>query len=56
VTRYRERPEEVRFRPERNALVPAKKTNAGAQKCVTQRVKKMPGVGPPAGSPEYTRT
>src|SRR5258706_12932454 len=29
---------------------------AGATKCVTQRVKKIPGVGPPAGSPEYTRT
>ena len=23
---------------------------------MTHRVKKMPGVGPPAGSPEYTRT
>src|SRR5689334_15188104 len=30
--------------------------NAGAQKLVIQRVKKMPGVGPPAGSPEKTRT
>ena len=29
---------------------------AGATKCVTQRVKKIPAVGPPAGSPEYTRT
>jgi hypothetical protein len=39
-----------------NALVPARKMNAGAQKCVTHRVKKIPGVGPPAGRPEYTRT
>jgi hypothetical protein len=29
---------------------------AGAQKCVTQRVKNTPGVGPPAGTPEKTRT
>ena len=29
---------------------------AGATKCVTQRVKNIPAVGPPAGSPEYTRT
>ena len=40
------------FRPCRNAAVPAKKTNAGAQKCVIHRVKKTPGVGPPAGTPE----
>ncbi len=33
-----------------------KKDKAGAQKWVTQRVKNMAGVGPPAGSPEYTRT
>ena len=31
--------------------MPARKTKAGAQKCVTQRVKKMPAVGPPAGTP-----
>src|ERR1700722_7765128 len=37
-------------------LVPARKIKAGAQKWVIQRVKKMPGVGPPAGSPEKTRT
>src|SRR5262249_42668455 len=30
--------------------------NAGAQKCVTHRVKNTPGVGPPAGTPEKTRT
>src|SRR5262249_41660153 len=30
--------------------------NHGAQKWVIQRVKNMPGVGPPAGSPENTRT
>ena len=30
--------------------------NAGAQKCVTQRVKNTPGDGPPAGTPENTRT
>ena len=35
----------------KNALVPARKMNAGAQKCVTQRVQKIPGSGPPAGSP-----
>jgi hypothetical protein len=39
-----------------NALVPARKMNAGAQKCVTHRVKKIARVGPPAGRPEYTRT
>ena len=44
------------WRPCRNALVPARKTKAGAQKCVTQRVKNTPGEGPPAGTPEYTRT
>jgi len=33
-------------------LVPARKMNAGAQKWVIQRVKKIPAVGPPAGSPE----
>jgi hypothetical protein len=33
-------------------LVPARKMKAGAQKCVIQRVKKIPGVGPPAGRPE----
>ena len=38
--------------PYKKALVPARKMNAGAQKCVTQRVKKMPGEWPPAGSPE----
>jgi hypothetical protein len=32
--------------------VPAKKTNAGAQKCVIQRVKKIAAVGPPAGRPD----
>jgi hypothetical protein len=37
--------------PCRNADVPAKKTNAGAQKCVTQRVKNTAAVGPPAGTP-----
>ncbi len=36
--------------------MPARKTKAGAQKWVIQRVKNIPGVGPPAGSPEYTRT
>lgn len=36
--------------------MPAKKTNPGAQKCVTQRVKKTPAAGPPAGTPEKTRT
>ena len=36
--------------------MPARKMKAGAQKWVIQRVKKMPGVGPPAGRPEYTRT
>jgi hypothetical protein len=30
--------------------------NAGAQKWVIQRVKKMPYVVPLAGTPEYTRT
>src|SRR5215468_3030331 len=30
--------------------------NHGAHRCVIQRVKKMPGVGPPAGNPENTRT
>src|SRR6185503_14154707 len=44
------------FCPYRNALVPARKTKAGTQKWVTQRVKKMPGSGPPEGMPEYTRT
>ena len=34
------------------ALAPASSTNTGAQKCVIHRVKKMPGVGPPAGCPE----
>lgn len=33
------------------ADVPAKKTKPGAQKWVTQRVKKTPGLGPPAGTP-----
>jgi hypothetical protein len=33
-------------------LVPAKKMNAGAQKWVIQRVKKIPGVGPPGEMPE----
>ena len=39
-------------RPYRYALVPARKMKAGAQKWVIQRVKKMPGVGPPGGRPE----
>ena len=33
------------------ALVPARNANAGAQKCVTHRVKNTPAVGPPAGTP-----
>jgi len=37
-------------------LVPARKMKAGAQKWVIQRVKKMAGVGPPAGTPEKTLT
>ena len=49
-------PRGVRVRPAKNALVPAKNANAGAQKWVTHRVKKIPGVCPPAGRPEYTRT
>jgi hypothetical protein len=40
----------------RKALVPARNTNAGAQKCVIQRVKKTAAEGPPAGTPEKTRT
>ena len=36
--------------------MPARKTKAGAQKCVTHRVKKSAGVRPPAGMPEKTRT
>src|SRR5690348_5067048 len=36
--------------------VPAKNANPGAEKCVTHRVKKTPGSGPPAGTPAYTRT
>ena len=43
-------------RPSRYAPVPASRQNVGATKCVIQRVKKMAGDGPPAGSPEYTRT
>src|SRR3954465_12183486 len=56
VMRYRARSPRATFRPCRNAAVPAKNTNPGAQKCVIQRVKNTPGVGPPAGTPEYTRT
>src|SRR5256885_8440343 len=37
-------------------LVPARKMKAGAQKFVIHRVKKTPGVGPPAGTAEKTRT
>src|SRR5271170_7450290 len=37
-------------------LVPARKIKAGAQKWVIHRVKKTPAVGPPAGTPENTRT
>src|SRR5258708_11933826 len=44
------------FSPRRKMLVPARKTNHGAQKCVIHRVKKIPGLGPPAGNPEKTRT
>src|SRR5690606_36682185 len=40
----------------RKALVPARKMKAGAQKCVTQRVKNTAGSGPPGAMPEYTRT
>ncbi len=36
--------------------MPARKTKAGAQKWVTQRVKKTAGVRPPAATPENTRT
>src|SRR5262245_60670776 len=54
VTRKRARP--GGFLPCRSALVPARKKKAGAQKCVIQRVKKTPGVDPPAGTPEKTRT
>jgi hypothetical protein len=39
------------LRPWRKAEVPARKMNAGATKCVIQRVRKMPGVGPPAEDP-----
>src|SRR5439155_24279938 len=42
--------------PRRYAEVPARKKNAGAQKWVTQRVRNTPAVGPPAGTPENTRT
>ena len=44
-TAQEEEPREVRcavLAPVEEALVPAKNTNAGAQKCVTQRVKKTP--------------
>ncbi len=34
----------------------SKEMKAGVQKCVIHLVKKIPGVGPPAGRPEYTRT
>src|SRR5688572_12282569 len=37
-------------------LVPARNTNAGAQKWVIQRVRNTPGSGPPAGTPAKTRT
>src|SRR5437868_2189259 len=37
-------------------LVPARNTNAGAQKWVIQRVKNTAAVGPPAGTPEKTLT
>ena len=36
--------------------MPARNTKAGAQKWVIQRVKNIPGSGPPGGRPEYTRT
>ena len=42
--------------PTINAERPARKLNAGAQKCVIHLVKKIPTVGPPAGRPEYTLT
>jgi len=35
--------------PIEKALVPARKMKAGATKCVTQRVKKIPAVGPRRG-------
>src|SRR2546427_12307981 len=53
---HRKRARSLCLRPYKWALVPARKMNAGATKCVTQRVKKIPAVGPPAGSPEETRT
>ena len=51
--RYRERAGVAELAAvQKRGAVPAKNTNAGAQKCVTQRVKKTPAVGPPAGMPE----
>jgi hypothetical protein len=42
--------------PYKNADVPARNTKVGTQKWVTHLVKKIPGVAPQAGTPEYTRT
>jgi hypothetical protein len=52
ITRNRESAaRDCTFCPYRYAAVPARKTNAGAQKWVTQRVKNTAGSGPPAGTP-----